>query len=349
MTITALHRALSAFNSSTRRWAHATSLPPRFSLPPESDVGLPKPLSTQRQRLSLISWNVDAFTSQPAARASRILNHILLAPPDIVFLQEVTRDTRAALLNDARVRTTFSVCGADDDADFEGVPFSAMTLLSRARFSLPGADSEPSSVLKIRDVTRVVLPSEHGCTAICVDVYRPTPTTLGPVIRLINVHLDSMENSQRLPYREKQRRILSIAMRQPGLGGGIIAGDYNAMDREDSKMVNRNALVDAWAMLYGSAEEVALYGCKEKGGDGSYQAGGGICCVGLGEGGLDDVFMMSVGPRVKSIFSAEGVDAPLMETMEVLRPGNIEVPRPGEESLQKPWSDHCGLKCTFVV
>jgi tyrosyl-DNA phosphodiesterase 2 len=35
--------------------------------------------------------------------------------------------------------------------------------------------------------------------------------------------------------------------------------------------------------------------------------------------------------------------------MEVLLPGSIEVPRPGENSVEIPWSDHCGLRCTFTI
>ena len=35
------------------------------------------------------------------------------------------------------------------------------------------------------------------------------------------------------------------------------------------------------------------------------------------------------------------------EEMEVLRPGCIEVPK-REESDETPWSDHCGLRCTFT-
>jgi tyrosyl-DNA phosphodiesterase 2 len=35
--------------------------------------------------------------------------------------------------------------------------------------------------------------------------------------------------------------------------------------------------------------------------------------------------------------------------MEVLRPGSVEVPRPGEPPVEIPWSDHCGLRCTFTI
>ncbi|KAH0588587.1 hypothetical protein H2248_004417 [Termitomyces sp. 'cryptogamus'] len=37
------------------------------------------------------------------------------------------------------------------------------------------------------------------------------------------------------------------------------------------------------------------------------------------------------------------------EEMEILRPGRIKIPRPGKESLEIPWSDHYGLRCTFTI
>ncbi|KAG6852664.1 hypothetical protein C0991_010101 [Blastosporella zonata] len=35
--------------------------------------------------------------------------------------------------------------------------------------------------------------------------------------------------------------------------------------------------------------------------------------------------------------------------LEILHPGRIEIPRPASESLEIPWSDHCGRRCTFTV
>ena len=54
---------------------------------------------------------------------------------------------------------------------------------------------------------------------------------------------------------------------------------------------------------------------------------------GLGPGRLDKVATM--GLKVKE--------------MEVLRPGLIEVPKPSEKPIEIPWSDHCGLRCTFTI
>ncbi|KAI9509997.1 hypothetical protein F5148DRAFT_1282392 [Russula earlei] len=88
-------------------------------------------------RPSLTSWNIDAFSSRPVARAKLILDHILEGSksPDIIFLQEATPDVWAALLNDEGVRTALLVTDAEDQMSFEGMPFAIMMLLSSVRFA----------------------------------------------------------------------------------------------------------------------------------------------------------------------------------------------------------------------
>ncbi|TRM57842.1 hypothetical protein BD626DRAFT_513683 [Schizophyllum amplum] len=90
------------------------------------------------------------------------------------------------------------------------------------------------------------------------------------------------------------------------------------MGGKDDGLVEENGLVDAWVALHGTEQAGATWGVGVERRDG------------LGPGRLDKVAMM-------------GVEA------EVLRPGLIEIPRPGGGLLQKPWSGHCGLRCTFVV
>ncbi|OJT08836.1 hypothetical protein TRAPUB_263 [Trametes pubescens] len=311
-------RALSAFNPSTRRWVPTF---PRNAMEQTRQAMVP-------QRFSLISWNIDAFSSRAVSRARLILGHILEVPkpPDIVFLQEVTLDVRAALLNDARVRVAFLTTDAEDETAFENVPFATMTLLSNARFAssleapqeaTDGVEGEDKIVLG--RVSRIPLPSKYRRDALCVEVVRPSAP--GSVARLINVHLDSLWHT--LHYRTQQLEILSGVLRERGCGGGIIAGDFNAISREDEALVDKNGLVDAWAALHEWDE-----------------SGGATWGVGvgrrdrLGRGGrLDKIAMVDLKA----------------EEIEVLRPGLIEVPRPGEKSLEIPWSDHCGLRCTFTI
>jgi len=311
MVTNRLWRTLSAFNCSTRRWA---PIPSRNAQ------------SQATQRLSLTSWNIDAFSSRPVSRAKLILGHILEGPksPDIIFLQEVTPEVRASLLDDARVRAAFLVTDAEDQTSFEDVPFATMTLLPSARFA-SGLDSqkegdgiEGGGMFMLGSVSRVTLPSKYRRDALSVDIIPSIAP--GAFFRLINVHLDSLEDT--LPYRAQQMEILANVLREPGCSGGIIAGDFNAISFEDDGLVDKNELVDAWVALHRRADpDGATWGVGAKRRDG------------LGPGRLDKVAMM-------------GLKA---QEIEVLRPGTIEVPRPGEKSVEIPWSDHCGLRCTFTL
>jgi len=282
MAINRLWRTLSAFNPSTRMWT------PVSSRNVQSQV---------TQRLSLISWNIDAFSSRAVSCAKLILGHILEGQksPDIIFLQEVTSTVRASLLDDARVRAAFLVTDAEDQTSFEGVPFATMTLLSSARFTSSldsqkeGDGIERGGKLMFGRVSRVALPSKYRRDALCVDII--PSTTPGTIFRLINVHLDSVGDT--LHYRAQQIEILTGVLCEPGCGGGIIAGDFNAISPKDDGLLDKNNLVDAWVALHGRA-----------GPDGATWGVGVERQDGLGPGRLDKVAMM-------------GLKA---EEMEVLRP-----------------------------
>ena len=151
-----------------------------------------------------------------------------------------------------------------------------------------------------------------------MDITSPfTPTT---TYRLVNVHLDSLGDT--LLYRTEQMEFLAKLLREPGCGGGLIAGDFNAISPEDHTLLDKNGLVDAWVALHG------------KEGPGGATWGVGVeRHDGLGPGRLDKVAML-------------GVEA---KDMEILRPGRIEVPKPGEDSDYIPYSDHYGLRLGFTV
>ena len=330
MVTNRIWRTLSAFNHSTRRWV---PIPLRNA----QSQGTQGPSLTSRalrnidtfwktQTLSLLSWNIDAFSPRPVSRAKLILGYILEGPksPDIIFLQEVTPEVRASLLDDTRVRASFLVTDAEDQTSFENVPFATMTLLSSARFSSDldsqkeGDGIERVEKFMLGPVSRVILPSKYGRDALYVDIIPPTAP--GTFFRLINVHLDSLWDT--LCYRAQQMEILANVLRESGCSGGTIAGDFNAIRPEDDELINKNELVDAWVALRGRADPA-----------GATWSVGGERRDGLGPGRLDKIAMISLKAK----------------EMEVLRPGSIELARPGEKPVEIPWSDHCGLRCTFTI
>jgi len=159
-------------------------------------------------------------------------------------------------------------------------------------------------------VFRIELPSRYRRDALCVDIV--APAVPGAVLPLINVHLDSLDSHFR---RALQMHMLAGVLREPRCSGGIIAGDFNAILPEDHRLIDENKLLDAWVALHGSTRP-----------DGGATWGVGIGLNGgLKAGRLDKVAMLGLKP----------------DEIEVLQPGLIEPDR--------PWSDHCGLRCTFTI
>lgn len=270
-----------------------------------------------KQTLSLTSWNIQASHSRPVERSELILDHIFKGPkfPDIILLQEVLSSVRQSLLSDPRVRSSFLTIDAEDDKSFKGVPFATMTLLSSKRFGSPflaeEGEGDGGSKMVLDSVFRTELPSRYERDALCVNI--ATPGAPGQVLRLLNVHLDSLDSQFR---RTLQMIVLAGMLREPGCSGGIIAGDFNAILPVDHALVDEHKLVDAWVALHGSTT----------GPDGGATWGVGVELEdGLKPGRLDKVVMLG------------------------LQPDEIEVLQPGLISAYTPWSDHCGLRCTFTI
>lgn len=245
-------------------------------------------------------------------------------PPDIIFLQEVTPEVRATLLNKPDIQSSFFATDAEDTTAFDQVPFATMALLSRARFAGSERAEEgegEAGKLAIGRVYRIPLPSMYQRDALCLEVV-PPDATLGTSVSLVNVHLDSLWPA--FAYRAQQIQILADMLREPGCKGGIIAGDFNAISPEDHELVSENRLVDAWEALRGTD---AAGGNGATWGTGRQQAGR------RSPGRLDKIVMTGVTP----------------EEIAVLQVGGIEVPRPGKDSISIPWSDHAGLLCTFRI
>ena len=247
-------RALCAFKTSNRRWTPVSS---RHALNQFTHHPEPGP---SRVKFSLLTQNLDAFSPRPVVRAKQLLNGILKERsnsdrqrPDIVFLQEVTSDVRSSILENPSVRDAFLVTDAEDGTSFEGVPFANMVLLSNKRFAIDDSELEREKgggfeKFMLGLVSRVKLASKYGRCVLSLDITPPSRPNI--FYRLINVHLDSLWET--FLYRTEQMEILANLLREPGCGGGLIAGDFNAMRPEDHALINKNGLTDAWVALHGN-------------------------------------------------------------------------------------------------
>ncbi|KAF8869813.1 hypothetical protein CPB84DRAFT_1855992 [Gymnopilus junonius] len=255
-----LGRDLSVFDHAGRRWA---AIPLRPHAPSTHGPSSTRPADrhTIGKQLSLTSWNIQASRPKLVERSELILDHILKGPKssDIIFLQEVAPSVRQSLLDDPRVRSSFLTTDAEDDAAFKGVPFATMTLLSNERFVSPllltemdegeseskgEGEGEGGSKMALDSVFRMTLPSRYERDALCVNIR--DPATPGAVMRLLNVHLDSLDSWFR---RALQMHLLDDLLREDGCSGGIIAGDFNAIHANDDTLVDKHGLVDAWVAL----------------------------------------------------------------------------------------------------
>ena len=310
-------RALSAFDHSSRRWA---PIPLRDAHGPStqrpSRLAVADPHVVGKQTLSLTSWNIQTSHSKPIERSELILDHIFKAPkfPDIILLQEVTPKVRQSLLSNPRVRSSFVTTDAEDDTFFKKVPFATMTLLSNKRFGSPLLAEEDEAeaeggpkMIRLDSVFRTELPSRYNRDVLCVNI--AAPAAPGTVLRLLNVHLDSLDAQF---IRMLQMHVLTGLMREPGCSGAIIAGDLNAIYPDDYTFVDKNELADAWVARH-EPDGGATWGVGVELGDG------------LRPGGLDKAVMLGA------------------------QPNEIEVLQPGLIGPYTPWSDHRGLRCTFTI
>lgn len=201
-----------------------------------------------------------------------------------------------------------------------------MTLLSKERFVSPllltekdegegkgkgEGLGEGGSAMVLDSVFRMTLPSRYNRDALCVDIRDPAAP--GAVLRLLNVHLDSLDSWFRRAF---EMLLLDGVLREDGCSGGIIAGDFNAVHPNDDTLVDKHGLVDAWVALPQSRigpDEGATWGVGVEREDGRKPRR------------LDKVVMLG------------------------LEPVEIEVLRPGVIDAGIPCSDHCGLRCTFTV
>ncbi|EHK26758.1 uncharacterized protein TRIVIDRAFT_187778 [Trichoderma virens Gv29-8] len=292
MTVPRISRLLSSFRPSTRCWA-----PIPLRLPTVYNVGQYRLLQTDAS--------------------------------DVIFLQEVNYDAYAHLLRDTRIRDGYFITDAEDKTAFDDVPFTTITLLSKASFT---CRNTPGNKL-VGPVTRHKFPSHYGREALSTEVFLPLSSCDDGwrCLRLINVHLDSLSST--LHYRKEQMAIVAsilhedIYQTEEGQGGlGLAAGDFNAISPEDQELIAKNKLTDAWVQLHG--DNIARYGgstwgnAKDKRWDRQRP------------GRLDRVAMTGGLETLK---------------MDILRPGTITLPKPGKENDEISWSDHAGLRCTFRI
>ena len=226
------------YDSTAGSWkaVDATDYEARGNQTPDGDL----------QKLSLVTWNIDAFAKHPELRIAGIISKIkTLNPlPQVIFLQEVSEEALTWLLSDGWIRDEWISSGADH-SQWRGISFATVTLLSKSQFLY----RNPTSMQAVLgSVWRIKYPSRFGRDALCCDILLPHTTSPDKAkrVRLINVHLDSLQTEPSLRPRQLEinASLLGVA------GCGLIAGDFNPVLPEDKTLIERNNLVDAWKEIH---------------------------------------------------------------------------------------------------
>ncbi|KAK1999814.1 hypothetical protein LX36DRAFT_631785 [Colletotrichum falcatum] len=299
------------YNESTESWSPVASA---------VESGLPEELeytADEDVRLVLATWNVNAFGPQPHARLNAIFSHTTAhAPsPDIIFLQEVSRPMIGSILHNAEVCKGW-YSSEKDSANWRGA-FGTMALLSRSRFSTVGG--RDTRLATLGRVYRVRCPSAMRRDVMCGDIFIPAKLKSSPQsqyirVTLINVHLESTNGPKCSSYRADQLSIASSILHETGYG--LIAGDFNPVDPRDEAIIKYSGLQDAWEVLR-EGDPGYTWGVDGKE---SYPA-----CR------MDKVATLGLRPM----------------HIEVMHPQGV--PLPGLHLKTTPWSDHSGLKFSFIL
>ncbi|OBZ72613.1 Tyrosyl-DNA phosphodiesterase 2 [Grifola frondosa] len=224
------------YSSTKRRWIESLNA---------SDKVPPK-------KLRIISWNVDFASPTPKKRMQSIISYLesiaSASSPEswCILLQEMMEDSLATLLSDDWVRTHFIVLPTSRDEWPQHSWYGNVTLVSR----------------NLHIVSASILTFENsfmGRGAVIVDVLlRATRSRRRQVIRVANTHLESLP--QGTSARPMQLLSISALLKEPGLRGGIVGGDMNAIRPSDRAIHVAAGLRDAYYSIVPDDESSYTWG-----------------------------------------------------------------------------------------
>jgi tyrosyl-DNA phosphodiesterase 2 len=220
---------------------------------PSTDGAIPDTPTDKLSSLVLITWNIDFMASEPRARMASSLNHlehqisnIPSSSAVVILLQEMMDTPRLPnAANDLeQISSAPWVCDRFNITDLNtenwDSRYGQVTLVDRR--------------LSIHAVSRLHLVSEFQRDALFVDV-RLNPSSLGSerLLRLCNVHLDSMTGAMRpIQWKGIARHLQDTAA---GIAASILAGDCNANRPRDWMEPQENGFKDAYLELGGVEDD----------------------------------------------------------------------------------------------
>jgi tyrosyl-DNA phosphodiesterase 2 len=220
------------FSSSDGKW---NSTDPETSTKATNDAAAP-------HSLTLYSWNIDfmlPFAESRMAAALRHLESLVSAAPSttatVIFFAECLESDLKLIAEDQWVRKTFHITDLDGKYWTSG-HYGTTTLLDRR---LP-----VDSCFRVHYSKTRMERDGHF-----VDI-RLDGTSR---IRFCNTHLESLAFEP--PYRPPQVELCAQYLKAKEVDGGIMAGDFNAIQDFDKHLHSDNGLKDAYLELGGREED----------------------------------------------------------------------------------------------
>lgn len=209
------------------------------------------------QKFQVITWNIDFSSSHIQRRTTAILNYIqhhAKVPsasdegiPTIILLQEVCSEAFPPILSHPFLQKYYDLTDISRQKFKEHygtvtlVPQSLTPFLGGV-VRIPFRNTRMGRDALIIDLDLPHLPSfRHS--------YPSQPITSR--IRICNTHLESLRGQSDIA-RPQQLKFISELL--SSAGGGIVAGDMNAIAPTDDQVPQRVGLVDCWEVLHPQSE-----------------------------------------------------------------------------------------------
>ena len=203
--------------------------------------------------LRVLTWNVDFMAGREEERMKCALDYIQSsvfecankeAPkPCVVLLQEVVADVIPVILTHDWVRAHFKVTPISNE-DWPYPQYGNITLISRNVDVLSASRLvfKNSIMGRFALIVDVRLAHEHFAEVLGNELNSAGPRDA--TIRIANVHLESLPLGAEA--RPQQLRRVADELREPGICGGLVCGDMNAIGESDKKIPQDVGLNDAF-------------------------------------------------------------------------------------------------------
>lgn len=274
--------------------------------------------SSNLELLALYSWNIDFMLPHSDSRMRIGLRHLESlvgklpsTTTTVIFFQECLESDLQLIASDPWVQKTFQITDLDANNWLSG-HYGTTSLIDK-RLPIEACFRVHYSRTRMeRDGFFVDLKVGHDS-----------------VIRLCNTHLESLALEP--PLRPSQMEVCSQYMRDKGIRGAVVAGDFNAIQEFDRRLHSVNGLKDAYLEVGGREDDA-------EGGHTWGQQAATAQRKRFGTSRMDKMFYC--GDLVCRSFERFGMDVVVEDARE--RKDIVKL------GFEKPYiTDHLGVKAVF--